>query len=70
MTIHFFLIEKLYTTLVRNNFLLAHLSENNNTPDIALDTMYSNLKLRGISQDDVNISVASKELSTEVIKIC
>ncbi len=66
----FFLIEKLYTTLGRNNFLLAHLSENNNTPDIALDTMYSNLKLRGISQDDVNISVASKELSTEVIKIC
>ena len=52
------------------NFLLAHLSQNNNTPDIALSTINSLLLENGIDLDRLNINVASKSLSSEEYFIC
>ena len=55
------------TTILNNNpnkkFLLSHLSENNNTTDIACDTITSHLKENGL--DKFDISFASKDLSCE-----
>lgn len=48
-------------------FLFSHLSENNNTIDLACDTITSHLKENGIQTFD--ISFASKELSTEGYEI-
>lgn len=44
-------------------FLLSHLSENNNTMDIACDTITCHLKENGL--DKFDISFASKDLSCE-----
>ena len=49
-----------------NNFLLAHLSYNNNTIDIARDTIYSTLSSSGIDPLSVNINFATKDMSNEV----
>ena len=43
-------------------FLLAHLSEENNTPEIAFDEFYS-----AIADDAVTISVAAADMPTELI---
>lgn len=59
-------------TLVKkgnNNFLLAHLSYNNNTVDIAKDTVSSTLLQADIDPNSININVATKNLSCEVYEI-
>lgn len=52
------------------NFLLAHLSENNNNEDIAFNTIVTTLKQNGINIEDLNINFASKSLSSEEYNIC
>ncbi len=63
------LICKLYNK-GKNRFLLAHLSQNNNTSDIAIDTIKSKLQCNGINKDLLDICIATKDLSSEVINIC
>lgn len=52
------------------NFLLAHLSENNNNEDIAFNTIITTLKQNDIDTDHLNINFASKTLSSEEYNIC
>ncbi|MEG2646040.1 MAG: MBL fold metallo-hydrolase [Clostridia bacterium] len=52
------------------NFLLAHISENNNTLDLARDIIKCTLQENDIDFNTLNISFASKSLSNEVIEIC
>ncbi len=61
------------TKLAKNghkNFLLAHLSQNNNTPDIALNTIKDTLYNNQIDPNLLNIQISSKNLSNEVYTIC
>lgn len=58
--------------LVKNghtDFLLAHLSENNNTQEIAKQTIDSILLENNLNPDSVNINFASKKLSNEEYNI-
>lgn len=50
----------------KRNFLLAHLSENNNMPMLAHETLTSSLNLAGFNPLDFNINLASKDFSDEV----
>ncbi len=52
------------------NFLLAHLSENNNNEDIAFNTIATTLNANNIDATNININFASKELSSEEYNIC
>lgn len=52
------------------NFLLAHLSDNNNTEDIAFNTIVSTLYQNDIDVSNLNINFASKTLSSEEYNIC
>lgn len=56
-------IKTILTIDPSKRFLLSHLSENNNTMDIAYQTITSHLKENGIENFD--IAFASKELSFE-----
>lgn len=62
-------------TLVRlvdhgiSDFLLAHLSQNNNNTDILLNTLKSEFEKNGVNIKDVNIDIASKTLSSEVYSL-
>ena len=51
------------------NFLLSHMSENNNIPDLAKETICSTLSLAGFDVDEFNINIASKNFSDEVYKL-
>ena len=47
--------------LIKNgtkNFILGHLSEDNNFPELALETVKSNLKIQNLYTNDINIVVA------------
>lgn len=61
-------IKKL-VSMGKNNFLLAHLSYNNNTIDIAKDTIISTLTQNDIDPYKVNINIATKDLSSEVYNL-
>lgn len=52
------------------NFLLAHLSENNNNEELAFNTIVTTLKQNDIDIDNININFASKSLSSEEYNIC
>ena len=57
------------TSLVKNgnnNFILAHLSENNNTEQIAKTTILDTLNLNDALDPNLNLSLATKKLSNEV----
>ncbi len=54
----------------KRNFLLAHLSENNNMPVLAHETLTSSLCLAGFNPLDFNINLASKDFSNEVYIVC
>ena len=54
----------------QTNFLLAHLSTNNNTNDLVLNTLQDVLKRNEIDTSLLNINIASKELSNEEYFIC
>lgn len=51
------------------NFLLSHMSENNNVPELAKETICSTLSLAGFNINEFNINIASKNFSDEVYKI-
>lgn len=51
------------------NFLLGHMSENNNIPELAKETICSTLLLNGFNIEDFNINIASKDFSGEVYKL-
>ena len=53
-----------------SKFLLAHLSENNNTHELALQTVESIISQNGINLDNIEINLASKTLSNEGYIIC
>lgn len=56
--------------LGKENFLLAHLSENNNNKNIMLSTIADTLNRNDIDFNSLNINVASKHLSSEEYNIC
>lgn len=51
------------------NFLLSHMSENNNIPELAKETICSTLTLAGYNINEFNINIASKNFSDEVYKL-
>lgn len=53
-----------------SRFLLAHISENNNTQELALQTVESILNQNGVNPENVEINLASKTLSNEGYTIC
>lgn len=55
--------------LGQKDFLLAHLSENNNHPDIAFNTIATTLIQNDIDPSMLNIHFASKNLSSEEYQI-
>ena len=56
--------------LGKRDFLLGHLSENNNEPEQAIYTVNTYLKNSGYNLDEFNINVASRDKSFEVYDIC
>lgn len=60
------LIAKIYELgQAQNRFLLAHLSENNNEPNLAMDFINSTLKQLDVDVTNIEINIASKKLSNE-----
>lgn len=51
------------------NFLLSHMSENNNIPELAKETIQSTLALSGFDINEFNINIASKDFSSEVYSL-
>jgi len=51
------------------NFILSHMSENNNMPDLAKETICSTLAINGFDVNEFNINIASKNFSEEVYKL-
>ena len=49
----------------QTNFLLAHLSQNNNNEYIAKDTILTNLTKNDIDINNINLNIATKTLSNE-----
>lgn len=50
----------------KRDFILGHLSDNNNNPNIALNTINDNLKNNGYDLDEFNINIATRDFSSEV----
>lgn len=48
-----------------SNYIISHMSENNNTVEIARDSINFILEENGINKDNININFASKSLSSE-----
>lgn len=58
--------------LVQNNtrhFMLGHLSNENNTPDLALKSVESSLLCNNISLDNIQLSVAKKDCLSTIVSI-
>lgn len=53
----------------KRDFILGHLSENNNNPDIALNVVSDTLLNNGFNLAEFNINVASRHFSDEVYHI-
>lgn len=53
-----------------SNFILAHMSENNNNYDILKNTIDSTLLNNGIDPLSLNITYATKSLNEEVFSLC
>ena len=51
------------------NFLLSHMSENNNIPELAKETILSTLSLSGFDIKEFNINIATKDFSAEVYSL-
>ena len=51
------------------DFLLSHMSENNNIPELAKETITSTLSLAGFNIEDFNINIATKNFSSEVYEL-
>ena len=52
-----------------NNYILAHLSENNNNEALARSSIEEILKQKDNFNNDINLSFASKNLSSEVYSL-
>ena len=48
-----------------NKFILAHLSEENNTPEIAMQTVTSHLDSLNISRENIILDIASQDFNKE-----
>ena len=60
------------TKLVNQNtthFMLGHLSNENNSPDLALKTVESTLLCNNISLDNITLSVASKDSLSSIVNL-
>ena len=55
--------------LGKSDFIFAHLSENNNNPNVLLDTIENELLNSDIDKNIINLNVASKTLSNEVYNV-
>lgn len=53
----------------KRNFLLGHLSHNNNEPDIAKNTVCDMLKENGFNLNEFNICLTSRHFSDEVYEV-
>ena len=62
-------IARLYLENGRKRFMLAHLSQNNNTPDVALQTLFSTLGQHNIDVKDIEIAIADQANPSEIITI-
>lgn len=51
------------------NVTLGHLSKENNFPELALNTVYEELAISNYSKNDVLISVAKRDMPSEVFTI-
>ncbi len=51
------------------NFLLSHMSQHNNMPELAKETILSTLSLAGFDTNEFNIDIATKDFSSEVYKL-
>ena len=63
---------EMISTLISKNttrFMLGHLSNENNSPDLALKTVESTLLCNNISLDNIQISVASKDTLSNIVEI-
>lgn len=52
-----------------NRFMLGHLSNENNSPELALQTVQSTLLCNNISLDNIQISIASKDTLSNIVEI-
>lgn len=59
-------IAKLYKTN-STNFMLGHLSRENNFPELALETVYNVLKNEQIELDKITINIAEKDCLSNII---
>lgn len=60
------LIASLYNSDPKNsNYIISHMSENNNTVELARDSINFILEENGIKKDKINLNFASKTLSCE-----
>lgn len=53
----------------KRDFILGHISKNNNDPEQALYTVKSNLESNGYNLNDFNINVATRDVSYEVYEL-
>ena len=51
------------------DFILSHISQNNNVPELAKETICSTLSLNGFNVNEFNINIASKDFCGEVYKL-
>ncbi len=55
----------------KSDFIFAHLSENNNNSNVLMDTLTQVLKTNGINDfSNINLNIASKNLSNEEYNLC
>lgn len=59
-------IARLYKTN-SNNFMLGHLSRENNFPELALQTVYDTLNKENINLNDITINIAEKDCLSNII---
>lgn len=53
----------------KRSFILGHLSQNNNNPDIAYSIVTDTLKENGFNLDEFNINIATRDFSSEVYSL-
>ena len=53
----------------KRSFILGHLSQNNNNPDIAYSIITDTLKENGFNLDEFNINIATRDFSSEVFSL-
>ena len=53
----------------KRSFILGHLSQNNNNPDIAYSIITDTLKENGFNLDEFNINIATRDFSSEVYSL-